>query len=156
MHKPQSLKIAGAIFAALAMAGCNRATMQVSSLPTLSGVLPAAASTPKPTPTPTPDPLLKFRAIQQVPVWAKKRVINEVPLKPGEKLFALTFDDGPWPQSTEAILQILAQYKVKATFYMVGQMVRTHPKIAREVRDDGHAVGNHSWSHPSRPRDPAG
>ena len=110
-------------------------------------------SVPAPRPTPKPDPLQKFRKIQEVPGWSRRRIVRNVPLKPGEKLFALTFDDGPWPKSTGQILQILDEYNAKGTFYMVGQMVRSHPKIARQVRDAGHAVGNHSWSHPSRPRD---
>jgi chitin deacetylase len=112
----------------------------------------APASTPRP--APTPDPLLAIRRAQQIPVWAKRRVIHKVPLKPGEKLFALTFDDGPWPSSTRAILRILAANKVKATFFMVGQELSRRPEIAREVRDAGHAIGSHSWDHPARPRDP--
>jgi chitin deacetylase len=109
---------------------------------------------PPPKPIPKPDPLLKFRQAQQVPAALKGHVFHHVPVKPGDKPFALTFDDGPWPEYTGQILQILAEHNAKATFFMVGQMVREHPKIARQVRDAGHAIGNHSWSHPSRPRDP--
>jgi len=103
----------------------------------------------QPTPTPTPDP-------QAIPQWAQGRVINEVPVRPQDKVIALTFDDGPWPDYTEQILNILAANDVKATFYMVGSVLKEYPRIGRAVRDGGHAIGNHSWSHAMRPRDPAG
>lgn len=109
----------------------------------------SAIAAPRATPTPTPEPYLD----QKIPKWAQGRVINDVPVRPGQKVFALTFDDGPWPEYTEQILSVLAQYNVKATFFMVGQEVQRRPQIARAVRDAGHAVGTHSWSHPSRPRD---
>jgi peptidoglycan/xylan/chitin deacetylase (PgdA/CDA1 family) len=76
-------------------------------------------------------------------------------VKPGEKVFALTFDDGPWPKYTRLVLDILKKHKVKATFFMVGREVARRPDIARAVRDEGHAIGNHSWDHPRRPRDAA-
>ena len=72
----------------------------------------------------------------------------------GDKAVALTFDDGPHPTTTRQILDILERRGHKATFFMVGQEVRARPEIAREVLAAGHAIGNHSWSHPSRPRDP--
>ena len=80
--------------------------------------------------------------------------MHHVPVKPGEKVIALTFDDGPWPDSTEKILAILKRNNIKATFFMVGSVVKEYPKIARSVRADGHSIGSHSWSHPLRPRDP--
>jgi len=137
------------LLVAIAASGCNAPATDSNQS---AQVLPLP--TPEPTPTPTPDPLAKFRAVQEVPSWAQNRVLNEVPVKPGQKLFALTFDDGPWPEHTEQILEILDEHNVKATFYMVGQMVREYPKIAKKVRDGGHSIGSHSWSHPSRPRDP--
>lgn len=130
----------------LLLSGCN----QSQSPQQTAQVAPTPAATPRP--TPTPDPLLALREAQQIPDWAKSRVLNEVTVKPGEKVFALTFDDGPWPDYTRQILAILREHKVKATFFMVGQMVQEYPKIAREVFLAGHAVGGHSWDHPSRPR----
>ena len=96
----------------------------------------------------------RFTPARDIANWAKGRKISEVPVAPGTKVFALTFDDGPWPEYTREILQILKANDVKATFFMVGQEVSRRPEIAREVRDAGHAIGNHSWDHPSRPRDP--
>lgn len=60
---------------------------------------------------------------------------------------ALTFDDGP-SADTEDVLDILADYQVPATFFMVGRQVETFPGIAQRVSAEGHGVGNHSYSHP--------
>ena len=138
------------VLLALAAAGCQPTTPVESRQATLVTALPAAT----PAPTPKPDPLAKFRKAHQIPAWAQGKVIHHVPVKPGDKPFALTFDDGPWPEYTEQILAILAQHNAKATFYMVGEVVQEYPKLALKVRDAGHAIGNHSWSHPSRPKDP--
>ena len=60
---------------------------------------------------------------------------------------ALTFDDGP-SQDTERILEVLAANKLSATFFMLGRQVELFPQIARRVIEEGHEVGNHSYSHP--------
>jgi peptidoglycan/xylan/chitin deacetylase (PgdA/CDA1 family) len=60
---------------------------------------------------------------------------------------ALTFDDGP-SESTPALLEILAEKRVRATFFMCGKNVRRWPAIARQVAADGHEIGNHTDSHP--------
>jgi peptidoglycan/xylan/chitin deacetylase (PgdA/CDA1 family) len=60
---------------------------------------------------------------------------------------ALTFDDGP-SESTPAILDILARHNVPATFFQIGANVERLPEIARAVRQAGHTIGNHSYSHP--------
>ena len=65
-----------------------------------------------------------------------------------KKQIALTFDDGPHPTLTPRILNILAQYNIPATFFMVGQNVRNYPEAARAVIEAGHEVGNHTFSHP--------
>lgn len=61
---------------------------------------------------------------------------------------ALTFDDGPHPVHTPILLDILARYNAKATFYVVGQMARRSPDILRRIVAEGHELGNHSWTHP--------
>lgn len=66
----------------------------------------------------------------------------------GPKTVALTIDDGPSPLYTPQILRVLEQYHVTALFSMVGQNVASYPRIAREVTDAGHAIANHTWSHP--------
>jgi peptidoglycan/xylan/chitin deacetylase (PgdA/CDA1 family) len=64
-----------------------------------------------------------------------------------EPAFALTFDDGPDPEFTPAVLEILAARNVKATFNMMGWNVEHHPELARQVVAAGHEVGNHTWTH---------
>ena len=59
---------------------------------------------------------------------------------------ALTFDDGPMPES-DRLLQMLARYRAKATFFVVGRMVKENPDILRREVAAGHEIANHSWSH---------
>jgi len=66
---------------------------------------------------------------------------------PDRRAVALTFDDGP-SEGTPAILDILAQYRVPATFFQVGANVDRLPEVARAVAAAGHAIGNHSYTHP--------
>ncbi len=61
---------------------------------------------------------------------------------------ALTFDDGPSPVYTSEVLSVLRHYGVHATFFMLGIWVKRYPELAKAVLADGHAVGDHSWSHP--------
>lgn len=65
------------------------------------------------------------------------------------KRVALTFDDGPSPGITDRVLKTLAEYKIRATFFMIGQRVVESPGLAREVRDAGHELANHSFTHPT-------
>lgn len=60
----------------------------------------------------------------------------------------LTFDDGPAPPFTEQILDILAESKISATFFLCGKNVERHPEIARRIVREGHTIGNHTYSHP--------
>lgn len=60
---------------------------------------------------------------------------------------ALTFDDGPAP-ITQTLLGQLREHDATATFFLVGPNVQRHPEIARQIDDDGHQLGNHSWTHP--------
>lgn len=64
-----------------------------------------------------------------------------------EKVVALTFDDGPWPGQTDKILRVLRQYKVKATFFMLGYLAKRNRSLARQVAAEGHLVGNHTMGH---------
>jgi peptidoglycan/xylan/chitin deacetylase (PgdA/CDA1 family) len=66
-------------------------------------------------------------------------------LEPGEVV--LTFDDGPWPSNTAAVLTALAAQCLKATFFPIGQHVSWHPDILRQVVAKDHTIGSHSWSH---------
>src|ERR1700674_1671018 len=59
----------------------------------------------------------------------------------------LTFDDGPWPGNTPAVLAALAAQCVKATFFPIGKHATWHPEILKLVAEQGHTVGSHTWSH---------
>ena len=60
---------------------------------------------------------------------------------------ALTFDDGPHPEYTDAILRVLAQHGVKATFFVIGRNVQAYPDVLKRVADAGHALGGHTFDH---------
>jgi peptidoglycan-N-acetylglucosamine deacetylase len=66
----------------------------------------------------------------------------------GRKRIALTIDDGPSPIYTPQILRLLHEYKVIASFSMIGENVTAHPEVAREVAHAGHMIVNHTWTHP--------
>ena len=64
-----------------------------------------------------------------------------------EQAVYLTFDDGPIPEATPFVLDILDHFQIKATFFMVGDNVRKHPDIFRMVVERGHRIGNHTYNH---------
>ncbi len=66
---------------------------------------------------------------------------------PGGRVIYLTFDDGPGPH-TGAVLDLLAQYRATATFFMLGRSAAEHPNVLDRVRAEGHTLGNHTWDHP--------
>lgn len=66
----------------------------------------------------------------------------------GAKQLALTYDDGPNDPHTLRLLEVLARHSVHATFFLIGRYVRERPEIAREIVKAGHAVGNHTFTHP--------
>jgi peptidoglycan/xylan/chitin deacetylase (PgdA/CDA1 family) len=59
----------------------------------------------------------------------------------------LTFDDGPTPEITEWVLEILKEHQIKATFFCIGKNIQKHPAIFNKVINDGHAIGNHTFNH---------
>jgi peptidoglycan-N-acetylglucosamine deacetylase len=64
------------------------------------------------------------------------------------KYVVLTFDDGPDIEYTPKVLDILAKYDAKATFFEIGQSVQKHPELTKRLHAAGHSVENHTWSHP--------
>ncbi|MCE7063828.1 polysaccharide deacetylase family protein [Dyadobacter sp. CY326] len=64
-----------------------------------------------------------------------------------EKQIFLTFDDGPIPDITESVLETLARYKAKATFFCIGNNVEKHPEIFQKLIDNQHSIGNHTFNH---------
>lgn len=68
---------------------------------------------------------------------------------PARHTVALTYDDGPSPRNTSALLDALAEHNVRATFFLIGEHVRKHPELARRVAAAGHVIGNHTTMHPN-------
>ncbi|QUY46000.1 polysaccharide deacetylase family protein [Acaryochloris marina] len=98
---------------------------------------------------------LKQRHSYQFPEQFQGRTINRVTLQPHQKAIALTFDDGPWPKTTSKVLDILQEYNVQATFFVLGSNIPQYSDLLQRVALEGHAIGNHTWSHGYHNHSPA-
>lgn len=78
----------------------------------------------------------------------KTKELYQVQTTPEPKI-ALTFDDGPHPETTQKILDILNQHQVPATFFVLGKQAARYPDILTQLVKQGHEIGNHSFSHPN-------
>lgn len=85
------------------------------------------------------QPSLPYRLLFPEAVWRIKQR--------GRKVAYLTFDDGPIPEVTPWVLDLLDRYGIKATFFLVGDNVRKHPELFEELRRRGHSYGNHTMHH---------
>lgn len=115
-------------------------------LPPTSGKKPSI-STETPEPGPPGTPIRTFYELTGSPPTApglamKHRNFNQEP----EKIVYLTIDDGP-SENTLPILEILKQEEVKATFFVIGSQVERYPEILKKTHEEGHAIGNHTYSH---------
>ena len=86
------------------------------------------------------------------PRVGRKQFPQTLPLAPKEVV--LTFDDGPWPATTERILDTLRRECVRATFFLIGRNAAARPALAQRELSEGHTVGYHSFSHPMLDRMP--
>lgn len=86
------------------------------------------------------QPPLLYRLLFPEAIWRVKR-------RGSKPVVFLTFDDGPVPEVTPWVLEILKKYGIKATFFMVGDNVRRHPELFEAVRAEGHHYGNHTMHH---------
>lgn len=82
-----------------------------------------------------------------IPERFQGTIVSQAKLPSQKKVIALTFDDGPWPESTMQILDVLKKNNIKATFFWVGRYLQANPALGKKVVAQGHAIGNHSWSH---------
>ena len=82
-----------------------------------------------------------------IPTNFQGAIIESAKLSPEQKVIALTFDDGPWPESTAQVLDILKKNQIKATFFVIGQNVKNFPNLLKQEIAEGHVVGNHTWHH---------
>ncbi len=81
-----------------------------------------------------------------------ERLFPEIVLRAGkgnEKLIALTFDDGPDDIYTPAVLDVLKEKQVRATFFLIGNRIEHFPEVTRRIVEEGHLIGNHTYSHPN-------
>jgi len=85
------------------------------------------------------QPSLLYRLLFPEALW-------RLPRQLGRRVY-LTFDDGPVPEVTPWVLDLLAGHGIKATFFMVGDNVRRHPEIFARIRAEGHSYGNHTMHH---------
>jgi peptidoglycan-N-acetylglucosamine deacetylase len=83
-------------------------------------------------------------------LWPTSQIFGRTltaPRRPGE--IALTFDDGPNPAWTPKLLELLDRHGVKATFFLVGKYASDESVLTRFIANNGHLIGNHTWSHPN-------
>lgn len=99
-----------------------------------SGTNPAWSGSPRPR---------KLRLLGWLP---DARVLASRPR--ADRMLYLTFDDGPNPEHTPPLLDLLAGHGIRATFFLIGERAGRHPEIVRRIVAGGHRLGNHSWSHP--------
>lgn len=105
----------------------------------------AAATAAQPSPAPAPEPAAP------PPVTPRKNYTYKSFDVDGSYI-ALTFDDGPSPETTPRLLEMLRQRNIKVTFFVLGNMVAKHPEVLKMIADEGHEIGSHSWSHPQLTR----
>ncbi|MBD2663577.1 polysaccharide deacetylase [Richelia sinica FACHB-800] len=144
-------KVVFVLTIALSLTACTQTSPRQSLSSTTNPSLnPSATNPPSNTPV-KPTANLAFT----VPPQFQGKTVYQVSPKNQEKVIALTIDDGPWPKTTPAMLNIFQQNGVKATFFWVGTALQAHPDIAKQVAAQGHAIGNHTWHHWYRKMDAA-
>lgn len=120
----------------------------VTTLPPPPVVPPKPAATPKSVAAPTQKTASAPAApASTLPLRYQGKTFKGGNADFSQKVVALTFDDGPWPVSTKAILDILRQNQIKATFFCLGRSIQNNPELLQAVAGEGHVIGNHTWSH---------
>ncbi|WP_148597354.1 polysaccharide deacetylase family protein [Aquisphaera giovannonii] len=94
-----------------------------------------------------PCPSLLRRMAKEVTAAALPRSLFMTRGPRGSRGVCLTFDDGPDPEITPRLLDILAEERVHATFFLIGESAERHPGIVRRIASEGHVVGNHTYEH---------
>lgn len=128
MRYAREVATVSAAIAALTLAGCASSAGANQGAQQDTETNPSAVSKAKIAPTPVPS------------------VPNTWNPKSGDKTIYLTFDDGPGPD-TQRVLDVLKANDIKATFFIIGKMIRTREDDLKRVYDEGHYVGDHTWDH---------
>ena len=110
---------------------------------------PSAAAPPQDGKPAAAAPLVADKPDFTVPTQYRGQVIRKRVRHFPRKLLALTFDDGPSPSITPKVLKTLREHHAHATFFVLGRSVKRWPQLVRQAAQEGHAIGNHSYSHPS-------
>lgn len=116
------------------------ASAQAATAAAVAGMTPPAESASAPLQTPSVAPNKGFR----FPAYTSANVDGPY--------IAITFDDGPNPETTPKLLKILEARGIKATFFVVGTRATENPELLRQMVAAGHEIGNHSWNHPQLPK----
>ena len=120
-------------------------------------VLVPAEGSPSPSassPVPSPAPPSASGSASASSVQPVRKSLSEAEnkpvyeLDPAQRVVALTIDDGPDPKYTPAVLDLLQQHGIRATFFLIGENAVEHPDLVREIADRGHHIANHTWTHP--------
>lgn len=121
-----------------------------------------AAAVQAPDATASTKPGVTPPSITKVTGPAKQNTLSNAPKEPpagarisyssvhtDKMVLAMTFDDGPHPVNTPKLLDILKQRNIKGTFFLVGKNIKEYPNIVRRIIEEGHEIGNHTWTHAS-------
>jgi peptidoglycan/xylan/chitin deacetylase (PgdA/CDA1 family) len=114
-------------------------TLALFNLACLAVAEDTTAASPTPSASPVPSPETPSTAVKPA-TWFSVNVDGPY--------IAMTFDDGPSPETTPRLLDILKERNIKATFFMIGQNAERNPAIVKRILAEGHEIGNHSWTHP--------
>ncbi len=88
-----------------------------------------------------------FIAYNKSKVVPANALLNLTKSNSSAKIAYLTFDDGPSKKETTKILDLLSEYNIEATFFVIGKKVEEHPEILKRIYSEGHLIGNHTYSH---------
>jgi peptidoglycan/xylan/chitin deacetylase (PgdA/CDA1 family) len=100
-------------------------------------------------PKPSASPNVEKESASKTPAPSKEPAISFNSVHVDGPYIAMTFDDGPSAALTPKLLDILAAHHIKATFFVLGEMVAEHPEILARAAREGHEIASHSWSHPN-------
>jgi peptidoglycan/xylan/chitin deacetylase (PgdA/CDA1 family) len=145
---PEPARAAPQVFAQAVPAPASQTVAQPPA-PIPAALAPASPVAPAPVTCSNPDALGVARVVEidttGGPGFGFEHFKSHDFLRPGEVV--LTFDDGPWPRNTPAVLAALAAQCTKALFFPIGKHSMWHPEILKQVAAAGHTIGSHTWSH---------
>ena len=154
-----TMRIAAGVLLASVISLC--AVSAFAQVPKASTTPPAPVAAAPPATTPAPAPVAVKSTCASPDALGIGRVVEiDTTGGPGfgfehfkqldflrDKEVVLTFDDGPWPVTTQAVLKALADECTKAIFFPIGKHATYHPEILKQVAAAGHTIGGHTWAH---------